>query len=78
MYWTGWIRQCVHSPARIESLISDLRGNTGGGIGGLRLVSYLTPGKLDVGYSLTRNRKEKGHAREELTRLVEYHRGNRG
>ena len=78
MYWTGWIRQCVHSPARIESLIADLRGNTGGEIGGLRLMSYLTSGKLDVGYSLTRNRKEKGPAREELTWLVEYHRGNRG
>ena len=35
-------------------LIVDLRGNTGGGIGGLRLMSYLTPGKLEVGYSLTR------------------------
>jgi carboxyl-terminal processing protease len=37
-------------------LIVDLRGNTGGGIGGLRLMSYLTPGKLEVGYSLTRKR----------------------
>jgi hypothetical protein len=27
-------------------LIVDLRGNTGGGIGGLRLMSYLTPGNL--------------------------------
>ena len=27
-------------------LIVDLRGNTGGGIGGLRLMSYLTPGKI--------------------------------
>ena len=26
-------------------LIVDLRGNTGGGIGGLRLMSYLTPGQ---------------------------------
>jgi len=39
-------------------LIVDLRGNTGGGIGGLRLMSYLTPGKKEVGYSLTRARKE--------------------
>src|SRR5215469_6804039 len=31
-------------------LIVDLRGNTGGGVGGLRLMSYLTPGKLQVGY----------------------------
>jgi carboxyl-terminal processing protease len=50
-------------------LIVDLRGNTGGGIGGLRLMSYLTPGKLEVGYSLTRKRKEKGYSREELPRF---------
>ena len=50
-------------------LIVDLRGNTGGGIGGLRLMSYLTPGKKEVGYSLTRERKEKGYAREKLPRF---------
>jgi len=50
-------------------LIVDLRGNTGGGIGGLRLMSYLTPGKKEVGYSLTRARKEKGYSREELPRF---------
>ncbi len=50
-------------------LIVDLRGNTGGGIGGLRLMSYLTPGKKEVGYSLTRTRKEKGYVREKLPRF---------
>jgi len=50
-------------------LIVDLRGNTGGGIGGLRLMSYLTAGKKEVGYSLTRARKEKGYAREQLPRF---------
>jgi C-terminal processing protease CtpA/Prc len=50
-------------------LIVDLRGNTGGGIGGLRLMSYLTPDKKEVGYSLTRARKEKGYAREKLPRF---------
>lgn len=50
-------------------LIVDLRGNTGGGIGGLRLMSYLTPGKQEVGYSLTKKRKEKGYSREELPRF---------
>jgi carboxyl-terminal processing protease len=50
-------------------LIVDLRGNTGGGIGGLRLMSYLTPGRLEVGYSLTRKRRERGYRREELTRF---------
>src|SRR5438270_4357095 len=50
-------------------LIVDLRGNTVGGIGGLRLMSYLTPGKLEVGYSLTRKLRERGYRREELTRF---------
>src|SRR5260370_7655095 len=50
-------------------LIVDLRGNTGGGIGGLRLMSDLTAGKLEVGYSLTRKRRERGYRREELTRF---------
>ena len=54
---------------RCRRLIVDLRGNTGGGIGGLRLMSYLTPGKLEVGYSLTRKRRERGYKREELTRF---------
>src|SRR5882672_9736848 len=40
-------------------LIVDLRGNTGGGIGGLRLMSYLTPGKLEVGcLALLQNRDD--------------------
>jgi len=50
-------------------LIVDLRGNTGGGIGGLRLMSYLTPSRVPVGYSLTRRRAEKGYRKEELTRF---------
>jgi len=48
----------------------DLRGNTGGGIGGLRLMSYLTRDKLEVGYSLIRKRRERGYRREELTRFA--------
>jgi carboxyl-terminal processing protease len=58
--------------ARLEGcgrLVVDLRGNTGGGIGGLRLMSYLTPRKMEVGYSLTRKRRERGYRREELTRF---------
>ena len=50
-------------------LIVDLRGNTGGGIGGLRLMSYLTPDRKEVGYSLTRAKKEKGYVREKLPRF---------
>jgi carboxyl-terminal processing protease len=52
-----------------DRLIVDLRGNTGGGIGGLRLMSYLTPDKRPVGYSLTKKRAAKGYRREELARF---------
>ena len=47
-------------------LIIDLRGNTGGGIGCLRLMSYLTPGRVPVGYSLTRRCAENSFRREAL------------
>jgi C-terminal processing protease CtpA/Prc len=38
----------------VEHLIIDLRGNTGGGIGALRVMSLLTPKKLPVGFALDR------------------------
>jgi C-terminal processing protease CtpA/Prc len=41
--------------ASSDRLIIDLRGNPGGGIGGLTLMSYLTPDRVPIGFS--RNRK---------------------
>ena len=35
-------------------LIIDLRGNLGGFVGSLRLMSYLTPDRVPIGYSLTK------------------------
>jgi carboxyl-terminal processing protease len=52
-----------------DRLIVDLRGNPGGGAGGLRLMGYLTPDKLPVGYSLSRKRAEKGYSKEKLKRF---------
>jgi carboxyl-terminal processing protease len=52
-----------------DRLIVDLRGNSGGGIGGLRLMSYLTSEKRPIGYSLSRARAKKGYKKEELTRF---------
>lgn len=36
----------------IDRLIIDLRGNTGGGIGAIRVMSLLTPDKIPVGFAL--------------------------
>ncbi len=52
-----------------KRLIVDLRGNVGGGLGSLRLMSYLSPGKLPIGYSLTRRRLKSGYDREKLPRI---------
>lgn len=37
-----------------DRLIIDMRGNPGGGIGGLTLMSYLTPDRRPIGYSKSR------------------------
>lgn len=63
------IDKAIRSFNDCNKLIVDLRGNTGGGIGGLRLMGYLTPDKREVGYSLTRKRAERGYKKEELTRF---------
>jgi C-terminal processing protease CtpA/Prc len=50
-------------------LLVDLRGNPGGGIGGLRLMSYFTPEKLPVGYSLDRKTAQRGTPKDQLTQF---------
>ena len=50
------ISHAVAELGKIDSLIIDLRGNTGGGIGALRVMSLLTPGKIPVGFALDRKR----------------------
>jgi len=54
---------------RVQRLIVDIRGNIGGGLGSLRLLSYLCPGKTEIGYSVTRRRLQKGYKKEKLTRI---------
>ena len=53
----------------VQRLIADIRGNIGGGLGSLRLISYLCSGKSEIGYSLTRRRLRKGYRKESLTRI---------
>ena len=55
-----------------EELIIDLRGNSGGGMGCLRVMSYLTPSRLPVGYSVTR--KDMDQPRFDKNRLPQFDR----
>jgi C-terminal processing protease CtpA/Prc len=50
-------------------LVLDLRGHLGGGLGVLRLMSHLTPGKLPIGYTITRRRAESGYDKWKLPTL---------
>lgn len=50
------ISRAVEGLGKIDSLVIDLRGNTGGGIGALRVMSLLTPGRIPVGFALDRER----------------------
>ena len=47
-------------------LVVDLRGNLGGFVGSLRLMSALTPDRIPVGYSLTRKGSDRGWRRDTL------------
>ena len=53
----------------VERLIVDLRGNPGGGVGGVRLMSYLTPEKQPIGYSLDRATAKRGYDKNTLPRF---------
>jgi C-terminal processing protease CtpA/Prc len=50
------ISRAVDGLGKIDSLIIDLRGNTGGGIGALRVMSLITPDRIPVGFALDRKR----------------------
>lgn len=54
------ISQAVAALKPLKRLIFDLRGNTGGGIGVLRVMSLLTPDRVPVGYTFSR--KQAGMA----------------
>jgi len=50
------ISKAVVKLGPVRSLVIDLRGNTGGGLGALRVMSLLTPDRIPVGFSLDRHR----------------------
>jgi len=61
------ISRAIEELGAIESLMIDLRGNTGGGVGALRVMSLLTPEKIPVGFALDRRRVTKNLDSEKLT-----------
>ena len=63
------IDRAVASFQDCERLVIDLRGNSGGGLGGLRLMGYLTPDRLPVGHSVTRKRAKDRYNKEKLSRF---------
>jgi carboxyl-terminal processing protease len=56
-----------------DKLIIDLRGCLGGSLGFARLASYLCPGKIPIGYSVTRKRLRSSYHVEELPRVAMPH-----
>ncbi len=60
------ISSAAENLGAVENLIIDLRGNTGGGIGALRVMGLLTPDSIPVGYALDRRRGAADHDSEKL------------
>ena len=58
-----------------RKFVLDLRGNPGGGLGSLRLMSLLGPASTPIGYSLTRRAIRKGLKKEDLPRIDRIPRG---
>ena len=50
------ISKAVESLGNVRGLTIDLRGNTGGGIGALRVMSLLTPHRIPVGFAIDQRR----------------------
>lgn len=53
-----------------DRLIIDLRGCLGGSLGFARLASYLCPGRLPIGYDITRKRLRRGYEVHELPHVA--------
>lgn len=52
-----------------DRLIIDLRGCLGGSLGFARLVSYMCPGRIAIGYDVTRERQQRGYLASQLPRV---------
>jgi C-terminal processing protease CtpA/Prc len=53
-----------------DRLIIDLRGCLGGSLGFARLASYLCPGRIPIGYDVTRKRLQRGYNVAQFPRVT--------
>lgn len=67
------ISDAVNRLGNVHGLIIDLRGNTGGGIGALRVMSLLTPDRIPVGFALDK-RRAGGNMDQEKPRFPRFSR----
>jgi C-terminal processing protease CtpA/Prc len=63
----------VQALGEVDRLIIDLRGNTGGGIGALRVMSLLTAERIPVGFALDK-RRANGNLNYEKQRFPRFSR----
>lgn len=67
------VTDAVQSLREVDRLIIDLRGNTGGGIGALRVMSLLTSERIPVGFALDK-RRANGNLDHEKQRFPRFSR----
>jgi carboxyl-terminal processing protease len=61
--------RAVAELGQIDGLVIDLRGNVGGGLGSLRVMSSLCADKRPIGYNVTRKVADEGYRKDKLVRI---------
>ena len=61
--------RAVAELGQIEALVIDLRGNVGGGLGSLRVMSSLCADRRPIGYNVTRKVADQGYRKDKLVRI---------
>ena len=54
---------------QVEGIVIDLRGNVGGGLGSLRVMSSLCADRRPVGYNVTRKVADEGYKKDKLVQI---------
>ena len=54
---------------QVDGIIIDLRGNIGGGLGSLRVMSSLCADRRPIGYNVTRKVAEEGYRKDKLVQI---------